>query len=71
MRRVLLIIVWTGGTFSHCGVDAFDPIRTTEGWKIAGGALTIEAQCEPSPLGPLKQLGAPESFPHGTTRPLL
>ena len=55
MRRVLLIIVWTGGTFSHCRVDALDPIRTTEGWKIAGGALTIEAQCEPSPLGPIKQ----------------
>lgn len=47
--------LWTDGKFSHCGVDAFDLIRTDEGWKIAGGAFTMEAKCEPSPLGPLKQ----------------
>ena len=46
---------WTDGKFSHCGVDAFDLIKTPEGWKIAGGAFTMEAKCEPSPLGPLKQ----------------
>jgi hypothetical protein len=46
---------WTDGKFSHCGVDAFDLIKTAEGWKIAGGAFTLEATCEPSPLGPLKQ----------------
>jgi hypothetical protein len=46
---------WTDGKFSHCGVDAFDLIKTAEGWKIAGGAFTMEAKCEPSPLGPLKQ----------------
>ena len=46
---------WTDGKFSHCGVDAFDLIRTAEGWKISGGTFTIEAKCEPSPLGPLKQ----------------
>jgi hypothetical protein len=46
---------WTDGKFSHCGVDAFDLVRTNEGWKIAGGAFTMEAKCEPSPLGPLKQ----------------
>jgi hypothetical protein len=45
---------WTDGTFSHCGVDAFDLIKTAEGWKISGGAFTMEAKCEPSPLGPLK-----------------
>ena len=46
---------WIDGKFSHCGVDAFDLIKTADGWKIAGGAFTMEAKCEPSPLGPLKQ----------------
>jgi hypothetical protein len=46
---------WIDGKFSHCGIDAFDLIRTEEGWKIAGGSYTIESKCEPSPLGPLKQ----------------
>ena len=42
---------WTDGKFSHCGVDAFDLIKTSDGWKISGGAFTMEAKC---PLGPLK-----------------
>jgi hypothetical protein len=46
---------WIDGKFSHCGIDAFDLIKTEEGWKIAGGSYTIESTCEPSPLGPLKQ----------------
>jgi putative lumazine-binding protein len=46
---------WIDGKFSHCGIDAFDLIKTDEGWKIAGGAYTVEAKCDPSPLGPLKQ----------------
>lgn len=45
---------WIDGKFSHCGIDAFDLIRTEEGWKIAGGTYTIDSKCEPSPLGPLK-----------------
>lgn len=59
--RGLIATVWTpydfwiDGKFSHCGVDAFDLIKTEEGWKLAGGVYTIESQCEPSPLGPLKQ----------------
>ena len=44
---------WIDGKLSHCGVDAFDLIKTAEGWKIAGGAYTIESGCPPSPLGPL------------------
>ena len=44
---------WVDGKFSHCGIDAFDLIKTEEGWKIAGGSYTIESKCEPSPLGPL------------------
>jgi hypothetical protein len=46
---------WTDGKFSHCGIDAFDLIKTAEGWKISGGAFTMESTCEPSPLGPLKR----------------
>jgi len=45
---------WRDGKLSHCGVDAFDLIKTEEGWRIAGGTYTVEASCEPSPLGPLK-----------------
>lgn len=45
---------WIDGKFSHCGVDAFDLIKTEEGWKIAGGVYTVESKCAPSPLGPLK-----------------
>src|SRR5688572_2738177 len=46
---------WIDGKLSHCGVDAFDLIKTEEGWKIAGGVYTVENDCAPSPLGPLKQ----------------
>ena len=46
---------WVDGKFSHCGIDAFDLVKTDEGWKMAGGVYTKEAKCEPSPLGPLKQ----------------
>jgi hypothetical protein len=45
---------WIDGKLSHCGVDAFDLIKTEDGWKIAGGVYTVEQQCDPSPLGPLK-----------------
>jgi Putative lumazine-binding len=46
---------WIDGKFSHCGIDAFDLIKTEDGWKLAGGVYTLESRCEPSPLGPLKQ----------------
>ena len=46
---------WVNGKFSHCGVDAFDLVNTSEGWKISGGIYTVERTgCAPSPLGPLK-----------------
>jgi len=45
---------WIDGKFSHCGVDAFDLIKTEKGWKIAGGVYTVEQKCAPSPLGPPK-----------------
>lgn len=43
---------WIDGKFSHCGVDAFDLIKTEDGWKLAGGVYTLESKCDPSPLGP-------------------
>ena len=46
---------WIDGKFSHCGVDAFDLIKTEDGWKIAGGVYTVEQKCAPSPLGTLKK----------------
>jgi len=45
---------WIDGKQSHCGTDVFDLVKTEDGWKIAGGVYTVETQCEPSPLGPLK-----------------
>jgi hypothetical protein len=45
---------WIDGKLSHCGTDAFDLIKTEDGWKLAGGVYTLESKCEPSPLGPLK-----------------
>jgi len=38
---------WSDGKFSHCGVDAFNLIKTDEGWRIAGGTYTVERECEP------------------------
>ena len=53
--------VWTpydyhrDGQFSHCGVDAFDLLKTDDGWKIAGGVYSVQrTKCAPSPLGPPK-----------------
>jgi hypothetical protein len=41
------------GAFSHCGVDAFNLLKTDEGWKLANAAYTVQtAGCPPSPLGP-------------------
>ena len=51
--------VWTpydfyvNGDFSHCGVDSFTLIKTTQGWRVSSVAYTVEpSDCEPSPLGP-------------------
>jgi len=39
--------------FSHCGIDAFNLIKTNEGWKVTGIIYTVETEgCEKSPLGP-------------------
>jgi hypothetical protein len=48
--------VWTrytfhrDGKFSHCGLDSFSLLKTSEGWKIAGFFYTVEtAGCPQSP----------------------
>ena len=58
MIRGNIAIVWTpydfhvGENFSHCGIDAFNLVRTSEGWRIASIVWTVEREgCEPSPLG--------------------
>ena len=44
---------WLDGTFSHCGIDSFELVRTPSGWKLTGGIYTVEREgCAPSPLGP-------------------
>ena len=45
---------WIDGRLNHCGVDSFTLIKFDGIWKITGGAYTVEKECEPSPLGPLK-----------------
>lgn len=52
-------IVWTpydfyiDGKFSHCGIDAFQLLRTEAGWVITAGTYTVERSgCRASPLGP-------------------
>ena len=36
-----------GTTFSHCGTNAFQLARTSDGWKIANAASTLEFNCTP------------------------
>lgn len=61
LRHGRIAVVWTpydfhrDARFSHCGVDAFNLVKTDEGWKITGGVYTVEPTgCAPSPLGPPK-----------------
>ena len=46
---------WIDGKFSHCGIDSFDLIKVDGQWKISGIMYTVESDCKPSPLGPLKK----------------
>ena len=34
-----------GEKFSHCGTNSFHLVRTSEGWKIANAASTLEFNC--------------------------
>jgi hypothetical protein len=43
---------YRNSTFSHCGVDVFELLETESGWRISGGAYTVEKlECPQSPLG--------------------
>lgn len=35
-------VFFAGGKLSHCGINQFNLVRTEAGWKIAGGASTID-----------------------------
>jgi hypothetical protein len=50
--------IWTpydfhvGSTFSHCGVDSFQLVRTSRGWQVTSIIYTIvrpEARCQANP----------------------
>lgn len=45
---------WADGELSHCGVDAFQLVRTEDGWRVASVVWTIEQPpaCEEHPDGP-------------------
>lgn len=36
--------LWINDTFSHCGVDVFTWMKTSQGWKIASIAYTMETK---------------------------
>ncbi|HEV7351180.1 nuclear transport factor 2 family protein [Telluribacter sp.] len=39
--------LWVNDVFSHCGVDVFTLIKTSEGWRIASLSYTLEQKgCE-------------------------
>ncbi|MGE0440366.1 MAG: nuclear transport factor 2 family protein [Gemmatimonadales bacterium] len=41
--------------FSHCGIDAFQLVRTDDGWKVSSIIYTVvrpAARCQPNPIGP-------------------
>jgi CubicO group peptidase (beta-lactamase class C family) len=45
---------YVDGEFSHCGIDAFQLVRTDAGWRIGAIAYTVireKEECPPSPLG--------------------
>ena len=50
--------IWTpydfhvGSTFSHCGVDSFQLVRTSHGWQVTSIIYTVvrpEARCQSNP----------------------
>jgi hypothetical protein len=45
---------YNDGEWSHCGVDIFTLLRTSEGWRIASLMYNVQQppDCEPHPDGP-------------------
>lgn len=50
---------YQGGEFSHCGIDLFQLVRTSEGWKVVSVIWTAEQPpaCERHPDGPPSEAG--------------
>ncbi len=53
--------IWTpydfhvGSTWSHCGIDSFQLVRTGAGWQVTSIVYTVvrpAARCQPNPNGP-------------------
>ena len=53
--------IWTpydfhvGSTWSHCGIDSFQLVKTAAGWQVTSIAYTVvrpAARCQPNPNGP-------------------
>lgn len=36
--------LWVNDKFSHCGIDAFTLLKTSDGWKITSCSYTIETK---------------------------
>jgi hypothetical protein len=36
--------LWINDTYSHCGVDVFTLLKSSEGWKIASLSFTVEKE---------------------------
>jgi hypothetical protein len=54
---------WTDGKFSHCGVDAFDLIKTAEGWKIFRRGLQHRSEVRAEPARPAQTIGRARNRP--------
>jgi hypothetical protein len=60
------------GVFHHCGIDAVDLLRDEDGWKVIGGAYTMEQEgCAPSPLPAPVFDGARAVVPRSEARHLI
>lgn len=46
--------IYVDGQWSHCGIDAFNLVRTNDGWRIATLHYNVQQppQCEAHPDGP-------------------
>jgi hypothetical protein len=45
---------WRDSKFSHCGMNLIQLVKTDEGWRISAITYSSLAQCDASPLGPMK-----------------
>lgn len=55
--------IYVDGTWSHCGIDIFNMIRTNEGWRIAALQYNVQQppDCEAHPDGPPPGVASPSN----------